>query len=77
MRVVGWAVAWGLIGLVGGYGAALGLGILAFDLFNVSQREGAAAMGLAFVIAPAVAVVTAVAAAVIATVVTRRRMRTN
>lgn len=45
-----------LAALVAGYLAALGVGLVAFDLFKVSEREGAAAMGLAFFIGPAVAI---------------------
>lgn len=69
MRIAGWALLWGLIGLVVGYGAILGLGIVAFEVFHVSQREGAAAMGLAFFIAPAGAVVIAAISAAVAMVV--------
>ncbi len=53
-----------LAALVAGYLAALGVGLVAFDALEVSQREGAAAMGLAFVIAPAVAIACALAAAI-------------
>jgi hypothetical protein len=75
MRVFGWALAFALIGLVGGYAATLGIGVVLMDLFQVSQREGAAAMGLAFVIAPLGACATAIAAAATAAVVTGRRER--
>nr|WP_186363482.1 hypothetical protein [Rhizobium sp. ACO-34A] len=51
-----------LAALVGGYLTALGVGLAAFDIFEVSQLEGANAMGLAFFICPAVAVVSALAA---------------
>lgn len=51
-----------LAALVGGYLAAVGIGLVAFDVFEVSQREGAAAMGLAFVIGPAVAIACALVA---------------
>ncbi|PWV99120.1 hypothetical protein DFR52_104412 [Hoeflea marina] len=50
--------------LVGAYAAALGIGLLVFDLLDVSDREGANAMGLAFVICPAVALVAALAASI-------------
>ena len=53
-----------LAALVAGYLAALGVGLVAFDVFEVSQREGAAAMGLAFIICPAVAIVCALVAAI-------------
>lgn len=53
-----------LAALVAGYLAALGLGLVAFDVFAVSEREGAAAMGLAFVIGPAVAIACALVAGV-------------
>jgi hypothetical protein len=75
MRVLGWALVWGLIGLVGGYIAAVGIGIVLFEVFRVSQREGAAAMGLVFVIGPFVACLVALASAATAAVVTRRRER--
>jgi hypothetical protein len=51
-----------LLALVAGYAAALGVGLVAFDVFEVSQREGANAMALAFVICPFVAVLSAVVA---------------
>lgn len=75
MRVFGWALAFALIGLVGGYAATLGIGIVLMDVHGVSQREGAAAMGLAFVIAPMGACVTAVVAAATAAMITSRRER--
>lgn len=53
-----------LAALIGGYLAALGVGLVAFDFFEVSQREGAAAMGLAFVIGPAVAIICALVAGI-------------
>jgi hypothetical protein len=77
MRIFGWAVAFALIGLVGGYAATLGIGIVLMDVLQVSQREGAAAMGLVFVIAPLGACVTAIVAAATAAVVTGRRERTR
>lgn len=73
MRIFGWAIVWALIGLVGGYIAAVAIGLVLFEVFSVSQREGAAAMGLAFVIGPFVACLTALAAGATAAVVTRRR----
>lgn len=75
MRVFTWAVVWGLIGLVGGYVATVAIGIVLFDIFQVSQREGAAAMGLAFVIGPFVACIIALAAATTAALVVSRRDR--
>lgn len=75
MRVLGWALFWGLAGLIGGYIAAVAIGLVLFELFKVSQREGAAAMGLAFVIGPFVACLVALAAAATAAVVTRGRER--
>jgi hypothetical protein len=73
MRIFGWAILWALIGLVGGYVGAVLIGALLFELFEVSQREGGAAMGLAFVIGPFVACLTALVAGGTAAVVTRRR----
>lgn len=75
MRAFGWAVVWGLIGLVGGYGATVSIGIVLFDIFKVSQREGAAAMGLAFVIGPFVACLIALVAAIAAAITVSRRDR--
>lgn len=53
-----------LLALAFGYAVALGVGLVAFEVFDVSQREGANAMALAFVICPLVAVLSAVAAAI-------------
>ncbi|QQS10543.1 MAG: hypothetical protein IPK81_12765 [Rhodospirillales bacterium] len=53
-----------LLALVLGYAAAFAIGLVAFEVFAVSQREGANAMGLAFIIAPLVAVICAIVAAV-------------
>ena len=53
-----------LLALVAGYAAALGVGLVAFEVFEVSQREGANAMALAFVICPFVAVLSAVVATI-------------
>ncbi len=75
MRVFAWAALFGLIGLVGGYAATLGIGIVLMEVWQVSQREGAAAMGLAFVIAPMGAVVMAIVAATLAALTTARRQR--
>jgi hypothetical protein len=75
MRIFAWAALFGLIGLVGGYAATLGIGIVLMDVWKVSQREGAAAMALAFVFAPMGAVVLAIAAATCAAMVTARRQR--
>ena len=73
MRIFGLALVWALIGLVGGYIAAVAIGLVMFEVFAVSQREGAAAMGLAFIIGPFLACLTALAAGATAAVVTRRR----
>lgn len=62
-----------LAALVGGYLVALGVGLVAFDVFEVSQREGAAAMGLAFVIGPAVAIVCALVAGLWSWIIFGRR----
>lgn len=53
-----------LVALIAGYVAALAIGLIAFDIFEVSTREGANAMGLAFFICPAVALVVAIVAAI-------------
>ncbi|AVO44507.1 hypothetical protein [Phreatobacter cathodiphilus] len=73
MRIFGWALLWAVIGLVGGFLAAVAIGLVLFEVFDVSQREGAAAMGLVFVIGPFVACLTALATGATAAVVTRRR----
>jgi len=53
-----------LAALVLGYLTAVGLGLVAFDVFDVSQQEGAAAMGLVFILAPAAAMLCAFVAAI-------------
>ena len=53
-----------LLALAIGYAAALGIGLIAFEVFDVSQREGANAMALAFVICPLVAVLMSIVAAI-------------
>lgn len=62
-------------GLVLGYVATVAIGIVAMEVFQVSQREGAAAMGLAFVIGPLGGLVSAAIGAVWAVLAIRRRMR--
>lgn len=62
-----------LAALVAGYLAALGLGLVAFDVFDVSEREGVAAMGLAFVIGPAMAIACALIAGLWYWIVSGRR----
>jgi hypothetical protein len=49
-----------LLAMVLGYVVSLAIGIVAFEIFDVSQREGASAMGLAFFISPLVAVISGV-----------------
>lgn len=66
-----------LLALVVGYAASLGVGLLAFDIFEVSQREGANAMALAFVISPFVAVLCAVVATIWYWVASGRRDATR
>lgn len=63
LRLLKMALA-AFIALLVGYAAALGIGLVAFEVFEVSQREGANAMGLAFVICPLVAVLSAVVVAI-------------
>ncbi len=62
-----------LAGLVGGYLAALGVGLAAFDVFEVSQLEGANAMGLLFFICPVAAMVGALVAGIWYWIVSGRR----
>ncbi|WP_295137317.1 hypothetical protein [uncultured Reyranella sp.] len=66
-----------LLALVVGYAAALGVGLVAFDVFEVSQREGANAMALAFVICPSVAVLGAVGASLWYWIASGRRAATS
>jgi len=66
-----------LLALVVGYAAALGVGLVAFDVFEVSQREGANAMALAFVICPSVAALSAVAATIWYWIASGRRASTG
>ncbi len=66
-----------LLALVVGYAAALGVGLVAFDVFEVSQREGANAMALIFVICPFVAVLSAVVAAIWYWIASGRRAATT
>ena len=66
-----------LLALVVGYATALGVGLVAFDVFEVSQREGANAMALAFVICPFVAVLSAVVAAIWYWIASGRRTATT
>ena len=63
----------GLAVMIGAYAIAFGLGLLAFDLLEVSDREGGNAMALAFLICPLVAVVAALIAAIWYFVATGRR----
>jgi len=66
-----------LLVLVLGYAVALGIGLIAFEVFEVSQREGANAMGLLFVICPSVAVLSALIAAIWYWIASGRRAATT
>lgn len=66
-----------LLTLVVGYAAALGAGLVAFDVFEVSQREGANAMALAFVICPFVAILSAFVAGIWYWIASGRRAATG
>jgi hypothetical protein len=66
-----------LLALVVGYAVALGVGLVAFEVFEVSQREGANAMALAFVICPFVAVLSAVVATIWYWIASGRRAATT
>lgn len=66
-----------LLALVVGYAAALGVGLVALDVFEASQREGADAMALAFVICPSVAVLSAVVATIWYWIASGRRAATR
>lgn len=75
MRLFWWSLFGATAGLILGYVGTVAIGIVLMDVFEVSQREGAAAMGLAFVIGPLGGLVSAVIGAVWAVLATRRRMR--
>lgn len=64
-----------LIGALGLGAITLGLGILYLTYGQVSQREGAAAMGLIFFFTPAGALVGGIAGAILA--VLRKRTRAD
>jgi len=66
-----------LLALVAGYAAALGVGLVAFEVFEVSQREGTNAMALAFVICPFVAALSAVVATIWYWIASGRRAATT
>ena len=66
-----------LLALVVGYATTLGVGLVAFDFFEVSQREGDNAMALAFVICPFVALLSAVVAAIWYWIASDRRTATT
>lgn len=73
MRPWGWGIVGGLAGLVAGFIATVAIGLVAFEVFRVSQREGAAAMGLVFFIGPVGAVMGATIGAALAVCLARRR----
>lgn len=60
LRVILWAIA----GCVGGAAAAMAIGIAAGEVFDISQAEGAYAMGVAFFWTPLGGLVGAVAAGI-------------
>ncbi|GGE21630.1 hypothetical protein SAMN05421774_106173 [Gemmobacter megaterium] len=62
---VGGAVLGGVLGLAGGAAAVFTLGLVAAEVFSISQAEGAYAMGLAFFWTPLGALAGVVAGAVI------------
>lgn len=66
-----------LLALVVGCAVALGLGLVVLDVFEFSQREGANAMALAFILCPLVAVLTAVVNAIRYWIVSARRTATT
>lgn len=66
-----------LLALVVGYAAALGVGLVALDVFEASQCEAANAMALAFVICPSVAVLSAVVATIWYWIASGRRAATR
>ncbi|WP_439575373.1 hypothetical protein [Phreatobacter sp.] len=75
MKPWGWGIAGGLVGLVAGFAATIAIGLVAFEVFKVSQREGAAAMGLVFMIGPVGAVIGAIIGATFAVWFARRSTR--
>ncbi|MBN8940929.1 MAG: hypothetical protein J0H01_15615 [Rhizobiales bacterium] len=75
MRMFWWGLFGATAGLILGYLATVAIGVVAMELFQVSQREGAAAMGLVFIIGPLGGLVSAVIGTAWALIATRRRMR--
>lgn len=76
MKPWGWGIVGGIAGLVAGFVATIAIGLVAFEIFNVSQREGAAAMGLVFFIGPIGALMGAIMGAGLAVFLARRSIRT-
>lgn len=72
MRPWGWGIVGGMAGLVAGFVATVAIGLVAFEIFDVSQREGAAAMGLVFFMGPVGAVMGAIMGAALAVWLARR-----
>lgn len=72
MRPWGWGIVGGIVGLVAGFAATIAIGVVAFEIFRVSQREGAAAMGLVFFIGPVGALIGAAIGAAFAVWFARR-----
>ncbi len=68
MRKVGKVLLWFFLGLILTYAATIAIGIAYMEVANVSQREGAAAMGLVFIIGPLCALIGGVVGAIIAIV---------
>lgn len=75
MRLFWWGLFGATAGLILGYVATVAIGVVAMDVFGVSQREGAAAMGLVFIIGPLGGLVSAPIGAAWAVLASRRRMR--
>lgn len=75
MRPWGWGIVGGIVGLVAGFAATVAIGLVAFEIFRVSQREGAAAMGLVFLVGPVGALMGAAIGAAFAVWFARRSIR--
>lgn len=63
---MGRRLLWGVIGALGGVALAVGLAVAAAIIFDITQAEGAYAMGVAFFWTPLGALAGAIAGAVFA-----------
>lgn len=75
MRAVLTAILWFFLGLIVTWIATVAIGIVYMELAGTSQAEGAAAMGLVFIIGPTVGIVGAIVAAIYGVSRRARRLR--